>query len=145
MLIKREVPEVVNLEWKHVLEASKANVLDAHNAGIRVVVGTDFSTFLGFIGVHWEMEFLVEAGFSPLEALRAATSGAAAVLGLEGQLGIIAPGAVADLVVLEADPLEDIRNTQKIHSVIKDGKIIDRNALLKYMQKGGETGEASVH
>lgn len=133
--LKRKVPEAVNLEWKRVLDASKVNVLAAHKAGIRVVVGTDFSTFLGFIGVHWEMEFLVEAGLSPLEALHAATNEAAAVLGLEGQLGIIAPGAVADLVVLEADPLEDIRNTQRIYSVIKDGKIIDRNALIKYMHK----------
>lgn len=133
--IERKIPEVINLEWKRVLEASKVNVAAAHKAGIRIVIGTDFSPFLGFVAVHWEMEFLVEAGFSPLEALRAATRDAAAVLGLEGQLGIIAPGAVADLVVLEADPLDDIRNTQKIHSVIKDGNIIDRDALLKEMQK----------
>jgi imidazolonepropionase-like amidohydrolase len=129
--IERKFPEATNLHWKLAQEAGKANVLAAHNAGIRVVVGTDFSIFLGFIGVHWEMELLVEAGFSPLEALRAATRDAAATLGLEEQLGIIAPGAVADLVVLEANPLEDIRNTQKIHSVIKDGNIIDRNALIK--------------
>ena len=133
--IERKFPEATNLHWKLALEAGKANVLAAHNAGVRVVVGTDFSIFLGFIGVHWEMELLVEAGFSPLEALRAATRDAAATLGLEEQLGIIAPGAIADLVVLEADPLEDIRNTQKIHSVIKDGNIVDRDALLKEMQK----------
>jgi len=129
--IERKFPEATNLHWKLAQEAGKANVLAAHNAGVRVVVGTDFSIFLGFIAVHWEMELLVEAGFSPLEALRAATRDAAATLGLEEQLGIIAPGAVADLVVLEADPLEDIRNTQKIYSVIKDGNIIDRNALVK--------------
>lgn len=134
-LIKRKFPEVQNLHWKRALEAGIANVAAAHDAGIRVVVGTDFSTFLGFIAVHWEMEFLVKAGFSPLEALRAVTWDAAATLGLEGQLGIIVPGAIADLIVLEADPLKDIRNTQRIHSVIKDGNIIDRNALLKERQK----------
>jgi|GEM_PF-3256573 len=133
--IERKVPEAINLEWTRVQEASKANVLGARNAGIRIVVGTDYTIFLGFIAVHWEMEFLVEAGLSPLEALRAATQDVAATLGLEGQLGIIAPGAIADLVVLEADPLDDIRNTQKIHSVIKDGNIVDRDALLKEMQK----------
>ena len=126
---------LINLEWTREQEASEANMLAAHNASIRIVVGTDYSIFLGFIAVHWEMEFLVETGFSPLEALRAATQDAAATLGLEGQLGIIAQGAIADLVVLEADPREDIRNTQKIHSVIKDGNIVDRDALLKEMQK----------
>jgi len=131
MLIKTPVSKDMDIEYSHMLEASKANAIDAHNAGIRVIVGTDFAPFLGFVGVHWEMEFLVDAGFSPLEALRAATKDAAEALSLDGQLGIIVPGAIADLVVLEADPLEDIRNTQKIHSIIKDGSIIDRNALIK--------------
>jgi len=130
-LLGRPIPEALNLKWNRMLEASKANAVAAYNAGVRVVVGTDFSGFLGFLAVHWEMEFLVEAGFSPLEALRAATQDAAATLGLEGKLGSIAQGAIADLVILEADPLEDIRNTQKIHSVIKDGNIIDLNALLE--------------
>jgi imidazolonepropionase-like amidohydrolase len=133
--IERKVPEATNLEWTRMQDASKANVLSARNAGIKIVVGTDYTVFVGYIAVHWEMEFLVEAGFSPVEALRAATQDAAATLGLEGQLGIIAPGAVADLVVLEADPLDDIRNTQKIHRIIKDGNIVDRDALLKEMQK----------
>jgi len=123
------------------LEASKANAADVHRAGVKVVVGTDYSPFLGFLGVHWEMEFLVQAGLTPLEALRAATQEAALALGLEGQLGIIAPGAVADLVVLDADPLEDIRNTKKIHTVIKGGKIIDRSALRTVGSKLEATGQ----
>jgi len=135
MLSKMPVSKDMDIEYNHMLEASKANAVNAHHAGIRVIVGTDFAPFLGFIGVHWEMEFLVDAGLSPLEALRAATQDAAETLGLTGHLGIIAPGAIADLLILEADPLEDIRNTKKIHSVIKGGRIIDRNALLKYMQK----------
>jgi imidazolonepropionase-like amidohydrolase len=77
------------------------------------------------------LELLVRAGLSPLEAICTATSNAAAVLGVEGRLGCISPGAAADLVVLEADPLEDIRNTQKIYAVIQGGRIIDRASLLK--------------
>jgi len=111
-----------------------ANVRAAHAADIRMVAGTDVY-FLHGLGVHWELELLVAAGLSPLEALRAATSNAAATLGLEGRLGSIAPGAIADLVVLEADPLEDIRNTLKIHTVVKDGKVIDRGALLASRQE----------
>jgi Tol biopolymer transport system component len=106
-----------------------ANISAAHKAGIRIIAGTDIFFFPP--GLHWDLELLVRAGLSPLDALRTATSNAAAVLGVEGQLGCISPGNAADLVVLEADPLKDIRNTQKIYAVIKGGKLIDRAALLK--------------
>jgi len=111
-----------------------ANIAAAHKAGIRIIAGTDI--FFLPQGLHWDLELLVRAGLSPLEALRTATSNAAAALGLEGQLGCISPGAVADLVVLEADPLKDIRNTQKIHAIIQGGRIIDRPALLKGAKRG---------
>jgi len=111
-----------------------ANIAATHRAGIRIVAGTDL--FFLPPGLHWDLELLVRAGLSPLEALRTATSNAAAVLGVEGQLGCISPGAVADLVVLEADPLEDIRNTQKIYAVIQGGRIIDRASLLKSAKRG---------
>jgi len=110
------------------LKGSLANTAAVHKAGIRIVAGTDF--YIPVPGLHWELELLVKAGLSPVEALRTATSNAAAVLGVEGRLGCISPGAVADLVVLEADPLEDIRNTQKIYAVIQGGRIIDRASLL---------------
>ncbi len=140
-MLKIKLPRTYALEYDQMFEASKANAFAAHNAGIKLVVGTDYTVFIGFLCVHWELEFLVDAGLSPLEAICAATKDAADALGLEGQLGTIALGVIADLVVLEADPLKDIRNTKKIHTVIKGGKIIDRNALLKYMQKGRETLE----
>jgi len=111
-----------------------ANIAAAHRAGIRIVAGTDI--FFLPQGLHWDLELLVRAGLSPLEALRTATSNAAAALGLEGRLGCISPGAAADLVVLEADPLEDIRNTQKIYAVIQGGRIIDRASLLKAAKRG---------
>ena len=106
-----------------------ANIAAAQEAGIRIAAGTDI--FFLPSGLHWDLELLVRAGLSPLEALRTATSNAAALLGLEGRLGCISPGAAADLVVLEADPLEDIRNTQKIYAIIQRGRIIDRTSLLK--------------
>ncbi|MCJ7644786.1 MAG: amidohydrolase family protein, partial [Candidatus Aminicenantes bacterium] len=115
------------------LKVSLANTAAAHKAGIRIVAGTDYYFLVP--GLHWELELLVKAGLSPLEALRTATSNAAAVLGVEGRLGCISPGAVADLVVLEADPLEDIRNTQKIYAVIQGGRIIDRASLLNWEEK----------
>ena len=111
------------------LKVVLANIKAVHEAGIRIVAGTDIHLLAP--GLHWELEVLVKAGLSPLEALRTVTSNAATVLGVEGRLGCISPGAAADLVVLEADPLEDIRNTQKIYAVIQGGRIIDRASLLK--------------
>ncbi len=105
-----------------------SNALTAHDAGVRIAAGTDWQP--AYLALHWELAMLVEAGLSPLEALRAGTEDAARALGLEGQLGVIREGALADLIVLDGDPLEDIRNTQKIYAVIKNGELVDRAKLL---------------
>ena len=123
-----EKPSTEAADYDRYLKVGMANTAAANAAGIRIVAGTDYLDLAP--GLHWELELLVKAGLSPLEALQTATSTAADVLGLEGRLGCISPGAIADLVVLEANPLEDIRNTQEIHAVIQGGRIIDRAALL---------------
>jgi len=115
-------------EWERTLAVAMTNTARIRAAGIRLIAGTDFLPLVS--ALHWDLELLVRAGLSPLEALRAATSTAAVAMGLEGQIGTISPGAVGDLVVLDVDPLENIRNTQKIHTVIRGGRIIDRQALL---------------
>jgi imidazolonepropionase-like amidohydrolase len=99
-----------------------------HHAGVRIATGSDAETLPG--GVPRELEALVAAGLSPLEALRAATSNAAAVLGLESELGKLEPGFRADLVLLDANPIADIRNVRRIFAVIQDGNVIDRTTLL---------------
>jgi imidazolonepropionase-like amidohydrolase len=77
--------------------------------------------------VHQEMALLVEhAGFTPLEAIEAATRGGAAALGQSAQRGTITPGKLADLVVLDADPSRDIRNTTRIDFVVKNGRVYSR-------------------
>jgi imidazolonepropionase-like amidohydrolase len=77
-----------------------------------------------------ELEQLVAAGLSPLEAIRAGTSGAAQILGAEKELGTIEVGKWADLVFLDADPLADIRNTRRIWNVMHNGHLVDRSAIL---------------
>lgn len=114
-------------DYDRYLKIGMGNIAATDAAGVRIVAGTDYMELTP--GLHWELELLVKAGLSPLKALQTATSTAAAVLGLKGQLGCISPGAIADLVVLETDPLEDIRNTQTIYAVIQGGRIIDRAAL----------------
>lgn len=101
--------------------------LDAAN--VEILAGTDAGnpgTFQGY-SLHRELELLVKGGLTPWEALAAATTKAGAFLGREFN---IRPGAVANLVVLDASPIDDIVNTQKIASVIYRGKVVDRKELL---------------
>ncbi|MGH7585522.1 MAG: amidohydrolase family protein [Gemmatimonadales bacterium] len=98
-----------------------------HRGGVTVGVGTD--TWQVPIAVHYELEELVKAGLTPLEALGAATAGSARVMGAEAELGMLEVGKRADLVILDADPTADIRNTLRIWRVLKDGKVVNREAI----------------
>jgi hypothetical protein len=110
-------------------------VRELFRAGVPILAGTDTSTPYSVPGfaLHDELEVLVNAGATPLQALRAATLEPARFLGLAAELGTIAPAKLADLVVLEGDPLTDIRNSRRIHSVITRGRVIspaDRQRML---------------
>jgi imidazolonepropionase-like amidohydrolase len=78
---------------------------------------------------HREVELLTEAGLSPMEAIVAATRNGGVALRKEEELGTIEPGRRADLVLLSANPLEDVRNLRKIDRLMLDGEWIDRAAL----------------
>jgi hypothetical protein len=105
----------------------RAATAKLHRAGVTIGVGTDIWEIPD--AVHMELEELVSAGLSPLEAIRAATQSSARILGAEHDLGTIEAGKLADLVILDADPLADIRNTRRISLVMQDGRIVDRAAL----------------
>ena len=94
-----------------------------HKAGVQIMAGSDFSDWALVPGVdlHNELALLVEAGFSPLEALQAATLSPAKFLGRTDTYGTIQVGRVADLVLLDMNPLEDISHTRKIHAVVLGG------------------------
>lgn len=102
-----------------------------NRAGVLLLAGTDSSVpprIPGF-ALHEELMTLVDAGLTPLEALRTATVNAARILKKTDDFGTVAPGKVADMVVLDANPLEDIRNTQRIAAVIARGKLLRRGDL----------------
>src|SRR5947208_2273643 len=109
-----------------------------HQAGVPFMAGTDTAPGVyvmpGF-SLHDELTNFVEAGFTPMQALQTATSNPAKFLGLETSFGSIEPGKIADLVLLSADPLEHIRNTQKIKVVIAHGRLFDRAALDQILMK----------
>ena len=104
-----------------------------YRAGVELLVGTDTPVQFcppGF-ALHQELELLVASGLTPAAALTAATRHNARSLGQTAQLGSIEPGKLADLVILDADPLLDIRNTRKIFRVIRSGRVVDPAGLLR--------------
>lgn len=102
-----------------------------HARGIPIGAGTDTPIFLAVPGysLHAELELLVRAGLSPLEAIRSATVRPAEYFSLQGELGTIDVGKKADLVLLDANPLEDIANTKKIAAVVSQGRVFTREEL----------------
>jgi imidazolonepropionase-like amidohydrolase len=150
------VPESIRRDWKNFVDSTALqefqsilrpiipleleNVGLANKAGVVLLAATDVEFPMGVPGLalHEELVRLVEAGLTPLEALQAATLNPTRVLKMANTLGSIEPGKLADLVLLDANPLEDIRNTQKIRAVVADGRLYrraDLNQLLFEVQK----------
>jgi hypothetical protein len=99
-------------------------------AGGRLITGPDTGTSSGptnmpGISMHIEMEALVDAGVTPMQALLASTKWPAELLKKEKELGTVEPGKLADLIVVDRDPLADIRNTRAISAVVLAGKVVD--------------------
>jgi len=118
---------------------------ELHRGGIPLLVGSDSLDPFVFPGdsLHRELAEFVQAGFTPMEAIQAATRGAAQFLSHEKELGTVEPGKSADLVLLDANPLENIANTRKILAVIRNGNYLDRAALDAMLAKA-KTAAAAV-
>jgi hypothetical protein len=105
---------------------------ELHRAGVTIMPGTDVAVLLVYPGssLHEELALLVEqVGMTPMEAIVSATSKPAAFFGMQAQLGTIAPGRIADLVLLDRNPLESIRHTREIAGVVQGGAYLSRDAL----------------
>lgn len=101
-------------------------------AGVQIIAGTDgvgTGTLLPGFGLQHELELLAQAGLTPIQVIQAATINAARALKKDGELGSIEAGKLADLVILSASPLLDIRNASKIEGVMIGGRLLDRKAL----------------
>jgi imidazolonepropionase-like amidohydrolase len=108
-----------------------ANTKILFDAGILIAAGTD-AAYPGLFhgeGLHHELELLVEAGLTPLEAITAATRNAARFVSAENEWGTLAPGKRADILVVNGRPDRDIRDTRKIELLMQRGKIVDRDKL----------------
>lgn len=123
-------PDPMRNGMKSMLEKSADTLHRAHAAGVKMALGTDSGFSVTPYGV-WharELELLMTyAGMSSLEAIKAGTSNGALMLGLEGRTGVVAPGMIADLIVVDGDPVADITVLQRrecIETVIQDGKVV---------------------
>ncbi|HEU4533102.1 MAG TPA: amidohydrolase family protein, partial [Polyangiaceae bacterium] len=121
-------PEVA-AERAAVFDKYLALVRELHRAGVPVVAGTDIA--VPGHSVHREIELYVRAGFTPMEAIQAATIVPARVMRLEAEAGSIEAGKRADLVVVDGDPLADIGNVRKVSLVVTRGRAYDPTTLWK--------------
>jgi Tol biopolymer transport system component len=99
-------------------------------AGVPILTGTDVPNMPTGAGLQAELELLVRAGLTPAEALTAATVNSAEALGLGADLGSIEQGKLADLLIVEGNPLADIKNARRVSTVIKNGEVFDMKTLL---------------
>ncbi|MES3035148.1 MAG: amidohydrolase family protein [Gemmatimonadota bacterium] len=134
---RRHVAAIADTSRAHREEAqelrrqSLAKVADMHRGGAGMLAGTDGSGSFQVYGfnLHEELGWLVLAGLTPLEALQSATRDPARFLGRETEVGSVTIGKRADLVLLDADPLQDIANTRRIHAVVLGGRLLRRDVL----------------
>jgi imidazolonepropionase-like amidohydrolase len=109
--------------WSKVLQLTKM----MHDRGVKILSGTDIPNFELVPGesLHHELELLVEAGINTSDVIKIATKNGAEALDLMNQTGTIEPGKQADILILSANPVEDIENTKRIEAVISNGRIIE--------------------
>jgi hypothetical protein len=112
-------------EWGHFANAEAANQL--HDEGVKVLVGAHGQR--EGLGAHWEMWMFEQGGMTPHEVLRAATLDGAWYLGMDGDLGSLEEGKLADVLILSADPLENLRNTREVEHVMVGGVLYDAATL----------------
>ena len=123
---------------KPALQMANRNLKTLQDAGVTIAMGTDTGTNLGQWQGYFEqieLEMMVKAGLTPMQTIVAATGGAAKVMKLDQNLGTIAPGKQADLLVLNANPLTDIKNTRQIHSVWIGGRRLPDMPALNTAQR----------
>lgn len=113
-----------NPKYQAGLEMNKKNLKILSDAGVKIGFGTDSgipTRFLGYMEQR-ELQLMVEAGLTPMQAIVAATGTSAGILNGDREFGTLQPGRQADFLVLDANPLDDIHNTEKISAVWKAGK-----------------------
>ena len=116
--------------FRRVMARSTKFLMDLQRAGVTLIAGVDAPLVPNGLALHTEIAGYVEAGLTPYEALRTATINTATLLNAQKDLGTIEPGKLADLVIVEGNPLENIHDTTRVRKVIRDGEVIAVEDLL---------------
>jgi imidazolonepropionase-like amidohydrolase len=128
--LRKEGPRAYQQAWEHLAELDKAILAILHSGRSGIVAGTDTPNMPGGAGLQAEIELYVRGGMSTVEALQTATIFAARALGADKDLGSIEKGKLADMLVVDGDPLVDIGNARKINTVIKNGQVFTMQMLM---------------
>ncbi|MSP14855.1 MAG: hypothetical protein EXR62_18080 [Chloroflexi bacterium] len=120
------------LDWSRAWGGMQIFIAHLIERGVKIIAGSDapFIHVLPGFGLHEELQLLVDAGMTPTEAIMAATASASQALQVDKQVGSIAPDKLADLVIVDGDPTQDIRYMQRIWRVVRGGSILDPAPLL---------------
>jgi imidazolonepropionase-like amidohydrolase len=117
------LPAPLLAKAKEVIPAARKNIAHAFAAGVKVALGTDAAVYPHGLNAH-EFETMVKLGLTPLQSIQAGTLNAADLLGWSGKVGTLEPGAWADIVAVDGDPLKDITTLQRVKFVMKGGEVV---------------------
>jgi imidazolonepropionase-like amidohydrolase len=120
---KNHVPDFYLAKAKAVMPVARQNVAHAFASGVKVAFGTDAAVYPHGLNAH-EFAVMVKLGLTPLQAIQAATVNAADLLGWSGKVGSLEPGAWADIVAVEGDPLKDVTTLERVKFVMKGGEVV---------------------
>lgn len=129
-LLGRSLSDRAIATWDERFQWDLENAWRLHDAGVRIATGTDLPAPADELAIHLEMELLVKAGLTPLEAIRAATLDSAACLGVEDRLGSVEVGKLADFIIVDGDPATEIRDSRRIVWVVLSGRLYSRQDIL---------------
>jgi imidazolonepropionase-like amidohydrolase len=120
---KNHIPDFYLVKAKAVMPIARQNVAHAFASGVKVAFGTDAAVYPHGLNAH-EFAVMVKLGLTPLQAIQAATVNAADLLGWSGKVGSLEPGAWADIVAVEGDPLKDVTTLERVKFVMKGGEVV---------------------
>jgi imidazolonepropionase-like amidohydrolase len=120
---RNHVPDFLLVKAKAVMPAARKNIAHAFASGVKVAFGTDAAVYPHGLNAH-EFAVMVKLGLTPLQAIQAATINAADLLGWPGKVGSLDPGARADIVAVDGDPLKDVTTLERVKFVMKGGEVV---------------------
>jgi imidazolonepropionase-like amidohydrolase len=120
---RNHVPDFLLAKAKEVMPAARKNIAHAFASGVKVAFGTDAAVYPHGLNAH-EFAVMVKLGLTPLQAIQAATINAADLLGWSGKVGTLEPGAWADIVAVDGDPIKDVTTLEHVKFVMKGGEVV---------------------